>query len=514
MNRHLYSDSEISFHPHSIWDHNMRLFRWKGQLYRGISSERAAFFTQLFEDGSIQTLVDKGLLIESELTPLEIGGFSMVVSHQTVAFNSYSIEWCAAMVKDAALTILELAIELGKRGFSLEDGHLGNVLFDGCKPVFVDLGSIRPIDEYVHYFRWIPYEQFCQSCVYPLILMSQGKDRVARLLMIDYEGISKSDFLLLIRGAGRSVQLPNLPVVTSLQLWLMRVLPREHLSFLKKNLSPILAFLKKQSHTSKSESELVENYQPKSESELVENYQPKPQPEFFVKIKQKAYLKVLEKTRQDVKSINLPSCKTELSNKSEISILSLSHQDSWTAKQVAVYKCLIELKPSSVLDIGCHTGWYSKLAALLGSQVVAFDKDPACITQLYYDAREQKLPILPLVIDFTQSTPSYGLSNYRYIAATERFQCEMVLALGLFHHIVFEQYPLFDQAVDGLGLFSKRWLIVEFVPIEDPALAIFRSPRHSWYTLENFLNALSKRFSSIHTMPSHSESRVLLLCEK
>lgn len=502
MNRHLDSDSEINFHPHSIWDRNMRLFWWRGQLYRGISSERAEFFTQLFKDGSIQTLVEQGLLIESELTPLEIGGFDMVVSHQTVAFNSYSIEWCAAMVKDAALTILDLAIELGQRGFSLEDGHLKNVLFDGCKPVFVDLGSIRPLDEYVHYFRWIPYEQFCKNCVYPLILMCRGKDRVARLLMIDYEGVSKSDFLLLIRGADQSVQLPNLPVLTSLQLWLMRVLPREHLSLLKKKLSSIPACFKKPSHTSKSE------------SELVENYQPKPQSEFLAKIKQKAYLKVLKKTRKDVKSINLPSLRTESSNQSEGSILSLSHQDSWTAKQVAVYKYLIELKPSSVLDIGCYTGWYSKLAALLGSQVVAFDKDPACITQLYYDAREKKLPILPLVIDFTQPTASYGLSSYRYVAASERFQCEMVLALGLFHHIVFEQYPLFEQTVEGLALFSKRWLIVEFVPLEDPVLAIFRSPKYSWYTLENFINALRKRFSSIHTMPSHPESRVLLLCEK
>lgn len=502
MNRHLDSDSEISFHLHSIWDREMRLFRWRGQLYRGISSERAAFFTQLFEDGLIQTLVEQGLLIESKLKPLEIGGFSMVVSHQTVAFNSYSIEWCAAMVKDAALTTLELAIELGQRGFSLEDGHLGNVLFDGCKPIFVDLGSIRPLDECVHYFRWAAYEQFCQSCIYPLILMSHGKDRVARLLMIDDKGVSKSDLLLLIRGACRSVQLPNLPVVTCLQLWLMRVLPRPHLSLLRKNLNSIRAFVKKQSHTAKSQ------------SELLEKYQPKPQSEFLRKIKQKAYLKLLEKTRQYVKSIDLPSFKTESSNQSESSILSLSHQDSWTAKQVAVSKYLIELKPSSVLDIGCYTGWYSKLAALLGSQVVAFDKDPACITQLYYEAREKKLPILPLVMNFTQSTASYGLSSYRYVAATERFQCEMVLALGLFHHIVFEQYPLFEQTVDGLALFSKRWLIVEFVPLEDPELAIFRSPRHSWYTLENFLNALRKRFSTIHTMPSHPESRTLLLCEK
>jgi len=497
------ASSEITFHPHSIIDSKLRLFWWKGNLYRGIGTEEAVFITKLFKDGLIQKLIEQELLIESEVIPLEIDGFDMVVSHRTLPFTSYSIEWCPAMVKDAVLTLLEFGIEVAKHGFALEDAHLGNVLFDGYKPIFIDLGSIKPFDKRVHYFRWESWNEFLQYSLYPLILMSQGKDKVARLLMFDQEGISISNLLLLTRRAGRSVQLPNPPIIVRLQLGLMQVLRPPYLDWLRNKLSSIQAIFTKQSHELQPESEVIESRKPQPQSELLE------------KIRQKTYLKLLEETREYVKRIKLHSFPTKSLNPSESSILSLVIQDAWTAKQMAVYKCLTELKPSSVLDIGCRTGWYSKLAAFSGSQVVAFDKNPDCITQLYYDAHEKKLPILPLVMDFTQLTPAYGLSSYRYMAATERFQCEMVLALGLVHHIVYEQKPpQFDHIVQGLALLSNRWLIVEFVPLEDLQMIRFRSLRHSWYTLENFLTALRKRFSSIHTMPSHPESRVLLVCEK
>lgn len=499
--------SEISFHPHSIADYKMRLFKWSGQLYRGIGSERAPFFTQLFQEGVIQRLVEQRLLIETELTPLKVNGFDMVVSHRSIPFTSYSIEWCPAMIKDAALTLLDVGIELARRGFALEDGHLGNVLFDGCEPFFVDLGSIRPFEEYVHYFRWDAYAQFSQVCLYPLLLMSQGKDKVARLLMVDNEGVLKTDLLLLTRGSGLSRRLSNPPLLTRLQLCLMEILPAEQLKVFREKLKLIQSSFNKKSkllHESKELQEL---------NELQESQKSNPQTSFLEKVTHNYYLKSLEKIRQDVHSISL-SCFTNLLSEESEAFSWSSCQDTWTAKQVSVYKTLTELGPSSVLDIGCHTGAYSKLAASLGSQVVAFDKDLGCVTQLYYDAHEKKLPILPLLMDFTQPTPAYGLSNYRYVAATERFQCEMVLALGLVHHIVFEQHPQFEQTVEGFALFSKRWLLVEFVPLEDPELVRFRSPRHSWYTLENFMNTLSKWFSSIHTLPSYPEPRVLLLCEK
>lgn len=481
---------EVIFHPHSIADLRMRLFRWQGQLYRGIGAERALFFQQLFQDGVIKSLVDRELLVESDLTDFTLEGYDTIVRHRAIPFTSYSIEWCAAMLKDAALTLLDFGIELARRGLSLEDGHLGNVLFDGYKPLFVDLGSIRLLDEYVHYFRWSAYDQFCQVCFYPLILMALGKDRTARLLMVENAGISKSDFLRLTQGIGGWRQVPSTPTLTRVQLALRKIIPSKYKAILKQKFQGV------KSLSSQTEIER------KANSIYTHN------------VKQKAYLNFLEILRQDIDKISLPSS----SDRSQKHISFLGCSDNGTKKQSIVRQILTDLQPASVLDIGCHSGGYAQLAASLGSQVVALDKDPTSVNQLYQTARERKLSILPLVMDFTQPTPAYGLSSYRYMAATERFQCEMVLALGLIHHLVFEQHPQFKQIVEGFAQFCKRWLVVEFIAIDDETLLEFQLPKYYskyyWYTLENFKTKLIEHFCHVKILTTDVESRTLLICEK
>ena len=100
---------EVTFHPHSFGDPAGRLFWWRGELYRGIRSEWTTTLRQLFRDGIIQGLVDRGLLIETLPTSLKIDGYEMVVSHRHVPFASYPEEWCPAMLKDAALTKIRAA---------------------------------------------------------------------------------------------------------------------------------------------------------------------------------------------------------------------------------------------------------------------------------------------------------------------------------------------------------------------------------------------------------------------
>jgi hypothetical protein len=231
-------------------------------------------------------------------------------------------------------------------------------------------------------------------------------------------------------------------------------------------------------------------------------------------LEERAYFRFLEKMRREIESVILPFSKNEQLEDSGNSAPLPSYQDTGTAKQRNLHHILSELKPYSVLDIGSNTGWYSKLAASLGSQVVAFDTDESCITQLYDEARNKDLAILPLVMDFTKPTPSRGLASHWAIAATERFQCDMVLALALVHHIVLERRLNFDQIVEGLALFSKRWVVVEFVPREDQDMGQHGLHRLSWYTLDNFIDALKKRFHNVSILPSHPEPRVLLLCEK
>src|ERR1044071_4790464 len=124
---------EVTFHAHSFADDAGRLFWWGAQLCRGINSRHAEFFARLFRDGVMQDLIERGLLIESELTELTFDDYPVVVKHRIVPFISYPNEWCAAMLKDAALTTVDLAIELARHRLTLKDAHPWNLLFDACK---------------------------------------------------------------------------------------------------------------------------------------------------------------------------------------------------------------------------------------------------------------------------------------------------------------------------------------------------------------------------------------------
>ena len=103
VDSHLVSISreDVNFHPHSFADDSGRLFRWKGDLYRAISSQWADFFEGLLRGGTLLQLVERGLLIETTPTDLKLEGYAMVVKHRSIPFVSYPHEWSAVMLAKA-----------------------------------------------------------------------------------------------------------------------------------------------------------------------------------------------------------------------------------------------------------------------------------------------------------------------------------------------------------------------------------------------------------------------------
>lgn len=446
---------EVSFHPHSFADPDGRLFLWNGQLYRGISHDQAPFFSRLFLDGTIQILVDRGLLIESHLTQLSIEGYAAVVRHKYVPFTSYPQEWCAAMLKDAALTIINLAAELTDRNLTLKDAHPWNLLFEACKPVYVDLTSIVPT---TGDGRWPAYGEFCHFCLYPLILMAHGHERIARSLLPEYGGVQQRELAPLARGAaGPSYDLSRL---------------------LADGLGHALSLFRKGERRGHARSSF------------------------------------LNRIRKEIESMSMNSYEPRAGGDNGASIPIAASQDDSVENREILRRILSELKPASVLDLSGSRGLYSRMAASAGGRVVSFDTDSCSVTQLYNEARDKGWSILPLVVDFMKPTPSVGYSSHYLIAATDRLKCEMVLALGLVRKAVFEHSLTFDLVVEGLAMFSTRWVVVEFPPAADSISSNGRGDRLSWYTLDNFTEALKKRFRSVSVTTRGPGPRALLLCEK
>ena len=437
---------DVDFHPHSFADSHGRLFRWNGELYRGVCRGQAAFFSRLFQDGVIQSLIDRRLLIETEPTAFKLDGYDLIVRHKSVPFPSYPNEWCAGMLKDASACMLDLAMELTRLNLSLKDAHPWNILFDGCKPVFVDLTSIVPLGENS---TWPAYDEFCRFCYYPLILMCHGRERVARCLISEYEGVRRSDLSILPRRFALS--------------------PFAFRKMIDRVLKPV---------------RLLKTDDAQS-SQLI----------------------FLRRLKQDLKRINVPGYNKPASQ----SLRDLSQTPA--ARQV-LDRILGDLRPGSVLDIDGCGGRNSIQAARLGSEVVYFGTDHSTVSELYRSARSEGLTILPLVMDFIKPTPSIGYSSHYTVAATDRFKCDMVLALSIIEHLVFDRYFNFDLIAEGISSFSKRWAVVEFVPPEHLADSRKSTDGFQWYTLENLVNAISKYFPTVEVIKLYSGSRAFLLCSK
>jgi hypothetical protein len=175
---------------------------------------------------------------------------------------------------------------------------------------------------------------------------------------------------------------------------------------------------------------------------------------------------------------------------------------------------MFELEPSSVLEISGGKWQYSREALSFSSRVVTFDTDELAVTRLYQEGHSKRWSLLPLVMDFMKPTPSVGYSNHYSISATERLRCEMVLALGLVHKAVFEYFLSFDLVVEGLSLFSTRWLVVDFAILEEKSPSNPRRRNLSWYTRENFMEALKKRFQNVTVIGRECDLRSVLFCEK
>ena len=394
----------------------------------------------------------------------------MVLHHRVVPSISYPFEWCALMLKDAALAVLDLVEELARDGLTLQDRHSWNVLFDGSKPVWVDFGSIvRSTGT-----GWQAYDEFCRFFLNPLRLMARGHGRMARWLLHDNTtGVLESDVRALV-GAG-FLGFSGRALVNSARHKVKAVLPGAFRPALRRVAARLASEVGDLGARSRGDS--------------------------------------IARGRREIEAIKLPMPEENWAEYYDGMFPAFTPSEDWTAKHRGVFEILSTLRPASVLDIGSNRGWYAQLAAHLGSRVVAFDVDEPSLARLYVDSRAEQLPVLPLVMDFRKPSPGFGLVDTWFPPAAQRLRCDMVLALALVHHLVFKRRLKFEQLVEGLFAFSNRWLVVEFIPPEDRYVREWWAPQYSWYTFENFLEALGRRFQTIKVLPSQPDTRVLVLCE-
>ncbi|MEO8735090.1 MAG: class I SAM-dependent methyltransferase [Edaphobacter sp.] len=414
-------------------------------------------------------LVADGRLVASEVMRLSPESSTLTLRHPRIAFQSYPWEWSPALWLAAAELTLNLCSDLVREGWLLKDATPLNVLFQGIKPVFVDVLSIQRAvpDQPI----WYAYGQFVRTFLLPMLAHSQlGWPLQAALTRRD--GYEPEEIYSALSWPSRLRQ-PALSAVTLPSL----------LANNKKLSAGNLA-----SRTSKD-------------------------PEITKHILLKTFKNLLSHMRQ-VTPAHKPS---SWSNYAETAT-HYSEQDH-TSKRSFVANALAAATPSRVLDVGCNTGVYSLLAADAGAEVVAIDTDLQTVDRLCAKLKNAERNILPLCVDLAHPTPSVGWENGENASFLSRCfgHFDTVMMLAVLHHLLLRNQIPMDRIAALCSRLTTRHLIVEWVPPTDAKFQELVRGRDSIYahiTEAAFRDAFAVHFSLLNESILQNGRIVLHLLKK
>lgn len=454
--------SNYSRHPASFKDPAGFIFQANGTVYRQVNKAYAGTYDQLMSSGLYQSLVSKQQLIAHEEIAENLTGtpqWYKTLQPDTIPFISYPYEWSFEQLRDAArltLRILRTAID---HGMVLKDATPFNIQFVKGRPIFIDTLSF---DIYDPSKPWVAYRQFCQCFLFPLYLEHYLKTDVQKILSTYIEGIPVDVTARLLPWKS------NLSLGVWLHVYLQNTVQRgrkegsSHLQFQKKKLLDLITHLES----------------------------------------------ILQRFPEE------RTYKTTWNNYYEDSILSQAYLQE---KEKLFRQYCAGLTVQRALDIGANDGYFSKILAAEGVDVIATDVDGQCINRLYGEVRKKKITnLLPLILDISNPSPAVGFYNRERASFFERTNTDLVLALALVHHLVIGKNIPLPMLAAWLHDIAPH-LIIEFVPKEDPKVQQMLSSRQDVfedYTRTDFENYFLEYFNILAQNQVPGTHRILYLMQK
>jgi SAM-dependent methyltransferase len=394
-------------------------------------------------------MVADGRLIASEVVDAEASD-ALLLRHPRVSFPSYPWEWPPTLWLSAAELTLSLCSDLLKEGWLLKDATPLNVLFQGTRPVFIDVLSIeraaldRPL--------WMAYGQFVRTFLLPMIAHSQ-LGWPLQVTLTRRDGYEPEEIFNALRWSARLRQ-PAFSAVTLPLLF-------SNLSGSKK-LSP-----------------------PKASD-----------PDVARHVILKTLQTLLERMRQAV-----PSAQSSLWSNYVETASHYSDEDH-ARKKSFVSDVLDCCNPMRALDVGCNAGVYSILAADKGAEVVSIDTDLRAVDHLATDLKGSGMNILPLCIDLAQPTPATGWKNRECASFLSRCHghFDTVIMLAVIHHLLLSSQIPLDGIASLMAELTSRNLILEWVPPSDTKFQEIlrgRDDIYSHITEAAFRETFSRHFAIV-----------------
>jgi len=451
--------------PSSFRDPSGFLFQRDGGLFRQINQSYQADYEHLVVSGLYDRLVKDGLLIshtEVDEPPLEPAGAYRVIRPERVGFISYPYEWCFSQLKDAALLTLKVQSIALKHQMSLKDASAYNVQFFDGRPILIDSLSFERLPEGK---PWTAYRQFCQHFLAPLLLMARVDIRLLDLLRVHLDGIP-------LDLASRL-----LPVKTYLS---PGTLIHIHLHARAQS-----RFAGQDVRKASAQRQMGVN----------------------------ALVGLVDSLQGMVTKL---TWRPEGTAWGDYYTFHNYSDAAMQAKRDGVRSMLKESRPASVWDLGANTGEFSCIASEMGVPTLAFDIDPAAVERNYLQAVEDgETDLLPLVMDFTNPSPSLGWAHRERQSLAERGPAGLVMALALVHHLAIGNNLPLERVAAYLRRLGRR-LIIEFVPKSDSQVQRLLSSRmdiFDGYHQAGFEAAFALHFRTVRKLALEDSGRIMYLME-
>jgi SAM-dependent methyltransferase len=439
-----------------------------------IINERAAAddLKTLLDSGDLKGFLDEGKLVRTDFLDadavktlsardevagvLDTGGQSVFVEHERIPFASFPYEWTPEMLHAAGELTLDMAERLLPKAIGLKDATPYNVLYRGAKPVFIDLLSFErrdPSDQ-----TWLPLAQFSRTFLLPLLVNKHFGVRLDQIFMASRDGLNPEEVEPLC-GPLQKMRPPFFTLVT---------LPAR---LSRRPLAADTSIYKKHTASSPEKAQFILS-------------------------------RVLKGLRRKLESVRPAVVRS--STWSDYMEQNKYTETYFPLKEKFVNQALEETNPRQVLDVGCNTGHFSRLAARSGASVVSIDYDPVVVGRVWSMASGENLDILPLVVNLARPTPSLGWRNMENPSFLKRAcgSFDGVLMLAVIHHmLVSERIPL-PEIISLVAQITSDLLIIEYVAPEDPMfrrIARGRDHLHEFLTREYFEEVSSRHFEIIRS---------------
>lgn len=443
------------------------MFMHNNTIYRQINPNYKNDYEQLLSSGLYAALIDAKQLVEhAEVKdPRTASSGWKIIQPEKIPFISYPYEWSFGMMKDAALLTLEIQKTALAHGMSLKDASAFNIQFVNGKPMLLDTLSFEIYEEGK---PWVAYKQFVEHFLAPLTVMSFVDVRLNRLTSVFLDGI---------------------PVDLAASM-----LP------FKARLKPSLLF-----HIFAHAS----SQKKYSDKKLGREHKNK-------KFSKRALLGMIDNLEGAVKGLKWSPAGTQWEDYYEQDKNNYK-SDSMTHKGNLVGKYIKQVSPKTVWDMGANTGYFSRIAAKSGAQVLAFDIDFGAVEKGYADIKKNgETNILPLFSDLTNPTPATGWMNKERESLLQRAPADVVLSLALVHHLAITHNLPFEYLAECFAALGKH-LIIEFVDKKDSQVQILLSTRvdiFPHYTREDFEKVFSMYFTIKEKTSIKGSLRTLYLMER